>query len=372
MSPVDVTISIVSYNSKNVIENCIRSILETTKDMGIEIIVVDNCSEDGSAGLVKSLFPDVRLIENRENIGFGRAHNQAFTVSEGRYFLILNPDTVIFPGAVNIMVDFMNRHPHAGVSGPKIFWDEGLNFVFPDLKLHTLSTAFFHFTPFCRYFPDSTLSRSYWKSALRLWDASEPIEVEGITGGVMLVRREAFEFFDENFFLFFEEHDLLRRIKKAGWKIYYIPAARILHYFEESCRNTSLNIGSIYFQSAEYYYRKHYKKFGLYFIRALMKLSPYFESFMKRPDDPEIIPSGRNSEFFITWRLLRDSVKYLIEISYSPNFVDRAGTYVKDNTFTLSSAVLDRLPDRKGFLRILPVFLNGSVGKVIKVFQIKE
>jgi O-antigen biosynthesis protein len=372
MSTVDVTISIVSFNSKNVIADCISSIIETTRGINIEIVVVDNCSEDGSAILIKSLFPHVRLIENRENVGFGRAHNQAFTISKGRYFLILNPDTITFSQALKGMVNFMDDHPEVGVSGPKIFWDEELNFIFPDLRLHSLSTGLFHFTSFCRYFPNSILSKNYLKSALRLWEATEPIEVEGVTGGAMLVRREAFDFFDENFFLFFEEHDILRRIKKAGWKIYYTPDSRILHYFDESCRNTSLNITRIYFQSAEYYYGKHYGKFGLYFIKALMKLGTYFEDFMKRPADPEIISSGRNSEFFITWHLLSDPAKYLIEISYSPNFVDRAGTYVKDNTFTLSRAALDRLPNRTGFLRILPVYSDGSAGKVIKVIQIKD
>ena len=104
MSPFDVTISIVSYNSKNVIADCISSLIETTQGIDIEIVVVDNCSEDGSAGLVKSLFPNVRLIENRENVGFGRAHNQSFRLSKGKYFLVLNPDTIIFPNAINKMV----------------------------------------------------------------------------------------------------------------------------------------------------------------------------------------------------------------------------------------------------------------------------
>lgn len=372
MSPIDVTISIVSYNSKNVIANCLSSVIETTQGIDIEIVVVDNCSEDGSAGLVKSLFPDVRLIENRENIGFGKAHNQSFRLSTGRYFLILNPDTVIFPEAIKVMVDFMDDHPEAGVSGPKIFWDEGLNFVFPDLRLHSLSTTLFHFTSFCRFFPDNILSKNYWKSAMRLWDASEPIEVQGITGGMMLVRRETFQWFDENFFLFFEEHDLLRRIRTDGWKIYYIPDARILHYFEESCRKSSIDLGNIYMQSAEYYYLKHYKKTGLWLLKALIRLNPYLESWVKRPEEYELMSSGGDSEFSIRWQSVRDAVKYLMEVSYSPNFVDRAGTYVKGTTFTLSSSVLDQLPERKGFLRIRPVYLDGSAGKVIRVIQIKE
>lgn len=125
-------------------------------------------------------------------------------------------------------------------------------------------------------------------------------------------------------------------------------------------------------QSAKYYYCKHYRKAGLWLLKAFIYLNPYLESWFKRPDECDIISSSRSSEFFIKWQPVQNAVKYIIEVSYSPNFVDRAGTYIKGTTFTLSTSVLDRLPDRKGFLRILPVYSNGSVGKVIKVIQIME
>jgi O-antigen biosynthesis protein len=375
MSPFDVTISIVSYNSKNVIADCINSLIETTQGIDIEIVVVDNCSEDGSAGLVKSLFPHVRLIENRENVGFGRAHNQAFRLSKGKYFLILNPDTVIFPEAINKMVTFMENHEDAGVAGCKIFWDDDKNFMFPDLRIHNLKTSIIQFTSFCRFFPNSLIAKWYRKTAYDMWETKIPVEVDGVTGGLMMLRREAFKsvgLFDENIFLFFEEHDLLKRIKEKGWEIYYLPDAEIRHYFEESFRNSTIDVGKIYMQSAEYYYRKHYKKAGLWLLKAFINLNPYLEKWLKKRNEYEIISLGGGPEFSIRWQPVRNAVKYLIEVSYSPNFVDRAGTYIKNTIFTLSSSVLDRLPDRKGFLRILPVYSNGSTGKVIKVVQIME
>jgi GT2 family glycosyltransferase len=375
MSPFDVTISIVSFNSKNVIAECISSLIETTQGINIEIVVVDNCSEDGSAGLVKSLFPNVRLIENRENVGFGMAHNRSFRLSKGKYFLVLNPDTIIFPNAINKMVEFMDSHPDAGVAGCKIFWDDRKNFMFPDLKIHNLKTSLIHFTPFCRLFPNSLLAKCYWKTAYDMWDTKIPVEVDGVTGGLMMLRREAFKsvgLFDENFFLFFEEHDLLKRIKGKGWKIYYLPDAEIRHYFEESFRNSTIDVGSIYMQSAEYYYRKHYKKAGLWLLKAFINLNPYLEKWLKKRNEYEIMSLGGGPEFSIRWQPVKNAVKYLIEVAYSPNFVDRAGTYMKNTIFTLSSSVLDRLPDRKGFLRILPVYSDGSTGKVIKVVQIME
>ncbi|MEW6602032.1 MAG: glycosyltransferase family 2 protein, partial [Nitrospirota bacterium] len=253
MPEITVTISIVSYNSQKVLRKCLESVIGSARDIDSEIIVVDNCSEDGSAELVKEHFPAVTLVENRENVGFGRAHNQSFRLSRGKYFLILNPDTVLAPDAIHAVVGFMESNERAGVAGCKIFWDDEKHFMFPDLRIHTLKTALLQFTPFCRFFPNSRLSRWYWRSAYRLWTAGRPITVDGVTGGFMMVRREAFESsgaFDEHFFLFFEEHDLLRRIKKGGWKIYYVPDAEIQHYYEESFRNSAIDIGAVYWQSA--------------------------------------------------------------------------------------------------------------------------
>lgn len=371
MPDTEVSVSIVTYNSCGVIRDCIRSVIETADGLAIEVLVVDNCSDDGSADIVRSEFPGACVIENNENMGFGRAHNLAFARSRGKYFLILNPDTILFPGALKTMVEFMDRTPDAGVTGPKIFWDEGLRFVFPDLRLHSLATAILHFTSFAEYFPDSTFSRNYRTSAQRVWEASVPVEVEGVTGGMMLVRREAFQLFDEKFFLFFEEHDLMRRIRKNGWKIYYIPDALILHYFEESFRNCTLDIGSIYRKSAEYYYRKHYRQIGVFVLNTCIYLEQRLGRFRDRPVADEILSAAGAGEFLIHWTPVGSAVKYLIELSYNPLFVDRAGTFVHKNTLSLPSSVLKKLPQQTGFLRILPVFSNGATGKIIKVVQIR-
>jgi GT2 family glycosyltransferase len=378
MSQIDVTVSIVTYNSKNVLENCIGSIIKTTKDMRIKIIVVDNCSEDGSAELIKSHFPGVILIENRENVGFGKAHNQSFRLSRGKYFLVLNPDTIIFPNTINKIVEFMNTHNHAGVAGCKIFWDDEKNFMFPDLRIHNLKTSIIQFTPFCSFFPNSLISKWYWKTAYPLWDTKIPIEVDGITGGLMLVRREAFEsvgFFDENFFLFFEEHDLLKRIKKQGWKIYYLPDAEIQHYFEESFRNSSIDIDAVYMQSALYYYKKHYKMLGSLFLKSLFVLNKLIHSLgskILRSSTLYAEVSPLNSRLKIKWPHHKRAIRYLVEVSYYPTFSDRGGMYVEATTLSLKSDILNRLPNKTGFLRILPVYADNSTGKALQVIKITK
>lgn len=378
MSKVEVTISIVSYKSKDLLKNCIDSIIRSTKETDYEIVVVDNCSEDGSAELVKKHFPDVNLIENKENVGFGRAHNQSFRVSRGRYFLILNPDTIVFQEAVNKMVKFMDSNDRAGVVGCKIWWDNDKNFMFPDLRIHSLKTALFQFSPFCRFFPNSALSKWYWKSAYRLWNAKKPIEVEGITGGLMMVRRKAFEaagMFDENFFLFFEEHDLLKRIKEAGWKIFYLPDAEIQHYFEESCRNCSFDIGKVYLESASYYYLKHYKLCGHLLIKTLLacgKMINWIEAKFARSNAIYEKVRPTNDRILIQWPPNNEAENYLVEVSYSPSFCNRGGMYVKGDTLLLDSNILMRLPKETGYIRILPILANKATGSVIKIIQISK
>jgi GT2 family glycosyltransferase len=378
MSHIEVSVSIVSYNSKKVLNKCINSVIETSKDHDIEIIVVDNCSVDGSAEMVRSSFPDIRLVQNKENVGFGKAHNQSFRLSKGKYFLILNPDTVIFPDAINRMVAFMDHHHDAGVAGCKIFWDDEKIFMFPDLKIHTIKTGIIQFTPFCRYFPNSMISQRYWQSARHLWDAQTPINVEGVTGGMMFVRRESFEsvgMFDEGFFLFFEEHDLLRRIKKQGWKIYYIPDAEIQHYFEESFRNSSIDIGAVFMESAQYYYRKHYGFLGALFLKVLSmcnKAMLFLESKTIKNKKRYAEVSPVNGRLEVIWPQVRGAQRYCVELSYSPEFSDRAGMYVNRERIFMKSDILDRLPNKTGFLRVIPVYDDSSMGKVLRVFRIKD
>jgi len=378
MPEITVTISIVSYNSQKVLKKCLESVIESARDIDIEIIVVDNCSEDGSAELVKEHFPAVTLVENKENIGFGKAHNQSFRLSRGKYFLILNPDTVLEPGTIRTMVKFMDSNNRAGVAGCKIFWDDEKHFMFPDLRIHNLKTALLQFTPFGRFFPNSGLSRWYWKSAYRLWTAKRPITVDGVTGGFMIVRREAFESagaFDEHFFLFFEEHDLLRRIKKQGWEIYYVPHAAILHYYEESFRHSAIDIGAVYWQSAFYYYRKNYTILGYFFVRWLLFISRFITSLesafaCEKKTYREVSPT--DGRLTITWPPRKGALKYLVEVSYSPTFCDRAGMYVDGEKLSLEDKIIDRLPNKTGFLRITPVYDDSLTGKVIEVIKISN
>lgn len=385
MEKVKLTISIVTYNSVNVIGPCIDSIQNAAYSFPHEIIIIDNCSKDETYSFVKKNYPFVKLHLNEKNAGFGRAHNQAFKMARGEYFLILNPDTIVFKNTLLHILDFMEKRFDVSLCGCTVYLDKGKNFIFPDLKIHSLKTAILHFTPFLLYFPYSKISKRYWHEAYRLWLSREPVKVDGITGGFMLVKSEAFsrvKGFDEKFFLFFEEHDLQLRIKQSGGAIFYIPNVSILHYFEQSCKTASFDIGSVYVESAKYYYKKHYKAFGLSFIKLLISFNKKLQSLRQKGlllsslerqgmFENIKIPANTNT-ISLSWEGKKGIKDYIIEISHALEFADRGGTYVSENYFSIDKAILEQLPGKKVYIKVSQYDIIKNTVKTLKLFEIDK
>jgi GT2 family glycosyltransferase len=222
--PVDVTIIIVSFNTCDLTSQCLKSVYQETTAATFEIIVVDNASTDGSAKMVAEQFPQVRLIENRDNRGFAAANNQAFAGSRGRHILLLNSDTVVLEGAIDKCVAYMDEHLDIGVLGPKVLWPNGEHqssaFRFPGLLVLLFQTI---------GLPDhSRLNYDRYGA----WDWEKTHDVDVIAGCFLMVRHHIIQnvgALDEDFFLYGEEAEWCHRIKKAGWRIVYWPVARIIH-----------------------------------------------------------------------------------------------------------------------------------------------
>ena len=204
---VDLSINIVSWNTKEYLLPCIDSILQEKGSIPMEIIVIDNGSRDRSGEEVKRQFPGIHLIENGRNLGFAKAVNQGLRVSSGRYLLLLNPDTQLRQGAIENLVSFMGRHAEAGIAGAQLLNEDGSkqNSIanFPSLATELLNKSVLR-RVFPRRFPGR--DRVY----------PEPIEVDSVIGACMMVRREALDqvgFLDEDYFLFLEETDWCYRMK---------------------------------------------------------------------------------------------------------------------------------------------------------------
>jgi len=258
--PVALSIVIVSYNTREILRQCLASVLSQTRGISYRVYVVDNASRDGSAEMVRRDFPDVILEANRENVGFARANNQALRKIESRYALLLNSDTELFPGTdvLKIMVDFLDRRPEIGALGPKIVFEDGTIQLHCARSLPNLWTTFCELSTLARRFPRSRITGNYLMS---WWDHESSREVDCLLGACMMVRREVLDrvgLLDEDFFLGGEDADWCLRIKRAGWKVYYQPEVVILHYGGASKDQMDEHEGKERHIAYWKYFRKHH------------------------------------------------------------------------------------------------------------------
>lgn len=252
------SVIIVNYNVQHFLEQCLQSVMRAASAVDTEVWVVDNNSVDGSVAMVKTKFPSARLIENKDNTGFSRANNQAMRLATGEYILLLNPDTVVEDDTFSKVVDFMDSHPDAGGLGVKMV--DGKGRFLPESKrgLPTPATSFFKISGLSRLFPRSAKLNRYYLGHL---DAGQTHEIEILSGAFMLMRKKALDqvgLLDEAFFMYGEDIDLSWRIVQGGWKNYYYPGTRIIHYKGESTRKGSLNYVFVFYQAMVIFARKHF------------------------------------------------------------------------------------------------------------------
>ena len=248
----DVSVIIVSYNTRELLRECIESILcEQGDGLGVEVIVVDNASADGSAAMVAERFPQVRLIANPDNRGFGAACNQGLEVARGRYALILNADIRAQPGALQRLVEFMDAHPDAAICGGQLRYPDGR--IQPSCARNlTLWWVFCEQSMLAKLFPRARLFGGYWRTH---WDFSATIETEQVMGACMMLRRP-FPRFDEDYFLYCEDTDLCYRVRQAGGKIYYVHDAVFVHHLGASGEPQRAQMVIYYNSGKERYFRK--------------------------------------------------------------------------------------------------------------------
>ena len=251
-TPPEVSVIIVSYNTRELLRECIESILcEQGDGLAVEVIVVDNASADGSAAMVAERFPQARLIANPDNRGFGAACNQGLEIAQGRYALILNADIRAQPSALQRLVGFMDAHPDATVCGGQLRYPDGR--VQPSCARDlTLWWVFCEQSMLAKLFPRTRLFGGYWRTH---WDFSATIETEQVMGACMMLRRP-FPRFDEDYFLYCEDTDLCYRVRQAGGKIHYVHDAVFVHHLGASGEPQRAQMVIYYNRGKERYFRK--------------------------------------------------------------------------------------------------------------------
>ncbi len=272
------SVIIVNYNVEYFLEQCLNSAFKALNEVEGEVFVVDNNSIDGSVEMVRQKFPQVNLIANTDNPGFSIANNQAIHLSKGEYVLLLNPDTVVEEDTFKQVVEFMDNNPDAGGLGVKMV--DGKGVFLPESKrgLPTPAVAFYKIFGLSRLFPNS---KKFGKYHLSYLNREEIHEIEILSGAFMLMRKKALDevgVLDETFFMYGEDIDLSYRLILGGYKNYYYPKTRIIHYKGESTKKSSVNYVFVFYNAMIIFARKHFSQKNARLFSFLINTAIYFRA----------------------------------------------------------------------------------------------
>lgn len=256
----DIVVIVVNWNAREDLRRCLESLTAAPKPgAGYSVVVVDNASGDGSAAMVASEFPDIRLQVNTENLGFSKANNQAIAQTESRYVFLLNSDAAVFPGTLDALVSYADAHPNAGVFGPKVLNTDG-SLQFSCRRFPSLGAGFFRNTYLGRLFPNNKFARDYLMTD---FDHAHPLSVDWVSGCAMLIRRELITeigALDERFYMYCEDVDLCQRTWDAGREVVYVPDAVVTHAIGRSSdKNADKMIIEFHRSWYEYDLKRHPK-----------------------------------------------------------------------------------------------------------------
>ena len=274
------SIIIVNYNAGRLLKQCIESIYQESTIIPFDVWVVDNNSVDASISIVRQHFPQVNLIENKENMGFAVANNQAINKCKGRYVLLLNPDTLILKKALEKIVKFMDEHAQIGICGCKVLNKDGTLQLACRRKFPTPSVAFFRMIGLSRLFPNSKLMAKY---NLTYLNSHEPHEVDAVSGAFLMIRKTVIEdigTLDERFFMYGEELDWCLRTKNAGWKVMYYPDAEIVHYKGECSKFNHRRAAFEFYRSMYLFHKKHFAANYNPFINIIIYTGIFLKALM--------------------------------------------------------------------------------------------
>ena len=255
---LDLSIIIVNWNTRDLLRDCLTSIYSSEGDFALETVVVDNRSHDGSCAMVRDKFPQIHLTESEINGGYAYANNLGLRQFYARYYLLLNPDTVLPPDALRRMIEFMDTHPEVGMVGPKLIMADGTLDMACRRSFPTPENSFYKLFGLSRLFPNS---KRFGQYNLTYLDPDETAEVDSVVGAFMMVRSEVVDQvggLDEEYFMYAEDLDWALRAKKVGWKVCYFPEVTVLHYKRQASEQNRAKAHYEFWRAMYIFYRKHH------------------------------------------------------------------------------------------------------------------
>jgi GT2 family glycosyltransferase len=277
MSDTDLSVCILTRSQPILLRQCVAACVEEIQSAGVtgEIILIDNASVDEYPRELAEAFPAVRVIRNQENLGFSAANNKAIRLSQGRMVLILNDDAILQPGSLGQMLQKLTSDSKIAALGPCLLNSDGSAQVdFTNKRFPHLRGLFCEFLGLNRIMSKNALTRDLFT----LWkDPETSGETDHIAGACLLARREALDsvnLFDERFYFWYDDTDLCYRLKKAGWRVFYLAEARVTHYGSSSFRQlTRTERSPILFQSLIYFYRKNAGRSSCLLLRLTLAMT---------------------------------------------------------------------------------------------------
>ena len=252
----ELSIVIVSYNTKNILRDCLSSVIKNTRGLDYEIIVIDNASSDGSIEMLKKEFSSTRIIRNKENLGFAKANNQGIRIAKGDNILLLNSDTIVFDNCLYKISEFIKSRSDIGILGCKVL-NRDKSLQYSCFHNPTLLTELVFFS--------KTIIKNFWDPLsyfkhMRYWNHNSLKEVDCLSGCFFWVKKDVFEqvgLLDEDFFMYFEDFEFCRRMKKRShYKIYYYPEAEIIHLGTMSADPDNYSMIKYCYESVVKYFHK--------------------------------------------------------------------------------------------------------------------
>ena len=290
-----VSVVIVNWNVRKLVVNCLRSLIARNPSLILDISVIDNNSSDGSGELIRREFPQIKLIQNLENVGFSRANNQGIREAQGQYILLLNPDTLWVDDSLQRMVEYMNSHPEVGVLGPKLLNADAQSIQYWGARrLPRPLDTFFEYSKLSSIFPRNRL---FGRHLMGNWNHTDSREVECLSGACMLIRQQTLQevgLLDENYPLYTEDTDWCYRVHLTNWKMYYFAEARLIHIGQQSSLQ---NRGKATINAVRGIYRYHRKFYGvaallmvwfLVWITSIAKIFGWAALFLIRANGREL------------------------------------------------------------------------------------
>lgn len=368
---MDLSVIVVSFNVRAELADCLDSVAGGAGPLQLEPIVVDNASGDGTGEMLRSRFPGVRLIQNSHNLGFARAANQGLQAARGRFLLLLNPDSRLVPGCLERVVACLATRPACGAATGRVYLDEGRRWLASHTELLSLAREVGLAAGGLgrRLLPRRSLER-IWRARWAAWTARTPAEVPSIQGNFLLVRREVVARvggLDPGYFLYYEDADWCRRIRRAGWSLCLEPAAEVVHTHNQSGKTVAETLPALLRASRRRYLRRQYGWAAALGLRGLAWID-HARSGPREAGDPGDragVPAAADGseQADLAWPEAAGAAGYLVELSPGPLFLGSAGRVVPGPELRLDLDPFRRIGLGELCWRALPLSGAGEVAE---------